>query len=69
MPSIIGFFPAVLGAIGCCSMMAACVLTVVQGGRWTMSRALVLIGAALGALFGIGIVALSLASHGIPWHT
>jgi hypothetical protein len=69
---------AVVGAVGFCLMLAAFVVVGRRGGwqqamrptpeaPWPLPRRLMVIGAALGVLFGVSVVVLSLIPGGIPW--
>lgn len=76
---ITAFMLAGIGALGFCLMIVAFVLIARQGGwkqsiqqsiaedQWPMSRRFILIGAALGLVFGVGIVVLGIIPGGIPW--
>ena len=69
-PHMVGFALAGLGAVGFCLMIAAFVMTAIQGGwnksiqqpiaegRWPMPRRLMLVGASLGMLMLIGVSSL-----------
>jgi len=76
--NIVGVMLLAAGAVGFCLMMAAFVVITRQGwkqaiqqpiaeGRWTPARRLMLVGAALGATFAIGIAILAFVPGGIPW--
>ncbi|MBM4069344.1 MAG: hypothetical protein FJ271_10410 [Planctomycetes bacterium] len=73
------FTLAGIGALGFCLMIVAFVMIALQGGwkqsiqqpmaegRWPMGRRLLLVGAALGLVFAIGIFVLAMIPGGIPW--
>jgi Zn-dependent protease len=67
-----------LGAIGFVLMTIAFVLIIRQGsfkslqqsdaaGRWPLPRRLMLVGAMLGMLFGLGVAVLGVIPGGLPW--
>ena len=67
-----------IGVLGFVSMTVAFVLLARQGSwkslqqgepgaRWPLSRRLLFAGAVLGALFGVGVAALSIIPGGLPW--
>ena len=78
-PHMVGFALAGLGAVGFCLMIAAFVMTAIQGGwnksiqqpiaegRWPMPRRLMLVGASLGMLMFIGVAVLRLIMGPFPW--
>ncbi len=80
-PHMVGFAFAGLGAVGFCLMIAAFVMTSIQGGwnksiqepiaegRWPMPRRLMLVGACLGMLMFIGVAVLRLIMGPFPWGT
>jgi hypothetical protein len=69
---------AAVGLIGFCLMMAAFALVARAGGwqqamwptphvRWPLPKVLMVIGAFLGALYGVVLFVLSLIPGGLPW--
>ena len=76
---MVGFALAGFGAVGFCLMIAAFVMTAIQGGwnksiqqpiaegRWPMPRRLMLVGAVLGSLMLIGVSSLRMIMGPFPW--
>ncbi len=65
---------AAIGLVGFCLMTAAFVMITLQGGwnskpveGWPLPKLLMVIGAGLGALFGIIMLILFMIPGGIPW--